>query len=291
MNPVHSPAGESLDSTDTTMDDSLAALLDEQVTPEALHNATSDEILFSICVVLLMDEAAAPDRLRRRTTARSLFAPHSRSRHLGALFQAALRDESTAGQAVTFMNTERATWSVLLDHVRMHNLTPNGAEATVEDVIHWLAQHPNGSGALHEAVRLGLLDQSRSHTPEWLDEAWPHIVQLDLIREAIEHANARNLAMLAERYAALADDEDILGLFRKGANLGRVAQGVFFRRLKAAGLLVELVKQSKTTLDPEDLCKALETSELEEIQKLVLQSGYFEGCVHRELHRRAQTRK
>ena len=92
MNPVHSPSGESLDSTDTTTDDSLAALLDEQVTPESLRNATSDEILFSICVVLLMDEAAAPDRLRRRTTARSLFAPHSRSRHLGALFQAALRD-------------------------------------------------------------------------------------------------------------------------------------------------------------------------------------------------------
>ena len=291
MNPVHSQSNASLDASDTTVDDSLTALLDEHVTPEALHNATSDEILFAICVVLLMDEAPAPDRLRRRTTARSLFASHSRSRQLGALFQAALRDESTAAQAITFMNSERATWSVLVDHVRMHNLTPSGAEATVEDVIHWLAHHPNGGGALHEAVRLGLQDQSRSHTPEWLDEAWPHIVQLDLIREAMEHANARNLEMLAERYAAIADDEDILGLFRKGANLGRLAQGVFFRRLKAAGLLVELVKQSNTTLEPEDLCKALETTELEEVEKLTLQSGYFEGCVRREIYRRAQTRK
>jgi hypothetical protein len=290
MNPVHSHTGASIDPPNDTegVEDAVASLLDEHTTPLVLDTATSDELLFAISVVLLMNEAhETEDRLRRRSNTRSLFATHSRSRQLGALFQAALRDETTAAQAVTFMNTERVTWSVLVEHVRIHNLTPNGAEATVEDVIHWLAQHPCGVGALHEAVRLGLSDEARSHTPEWLDDAWKHIVQKDLLREAIERANARNLAMLAERYAELADDEDILGLFRQGAHLGKSAQTVFFKRLKNAGMLAEVVKQSTTILEAEEVCHMLETTELEEIEKLVLHNLYFQQCVRRELQRRA----
>lgn len=291
MNHVHSQTGASENTPSVYETDSVASLLDEHVTPEALEEATGDEILFAICVMLLMDEEPTPDPLRRRTPGRSLFAEHSQSKQLGALFQAALREESLAAQAVTFMNTERATWSVLVDHIRRLGLTPNGDEATVEDVIHWLAAHPCGSGALHEAVRLGLQDHSRSHTPEWLDEAWQHIVQLDLIREAIEHANVRNAAMLAERYATLADDEDILGLFRQGVNIGRAAQVVFFKKVKPSGLLVELAKESKTRLEPEEYCRELELEELEEIEKLVLQNVYFQSCVRREIQRRALPRK
>lgn len=286
MNHVHSQTNAIMHTPGADETDSVASLLDEQATPEALENATGDEILFSICVMLLMNEEPTPDRLRRYTPGRSLFEKHSQSKQLGALFQAALRDESLAAQAVTFMNTERATWSVLVDHVRRLGLTPSGDEATVEDVIHWLAAHPCGSGALHEAVRLGLQDQSRSHTPEWLDEAWQHIVQLDLIREAIEHANARNAAMLAERYVSLADDEDILGLFRQGAHIGRSAQVVFFRKVRASGLLVELAKESKTRLEPEEYCRELELEELEEIEDLALQNEYFQSCVRREIKRR-----
>jgi hypothetical protein len=266
--------------------DAPASILSDTATQAELKSASSDELLFSIAVTLLMGEAPKPDLLRRRGAERSLWAPHTHSKHLGALFHEALRDDSTAAQAVMFMNAERVTWSVLVDHVRRLNLSPLGAEATVEDVIIWLAAEPNGIAALNEAVRLGLSDYSRSHTPEWLDEAWQYVTQKDVLQQAVLQANATNAARIAERFVQVADEEDILRMFRENQRIADAAQQVFFQRLKGSGRLVELVSQSTAMLSLSELCGLLDLSELYEAEKLLPHHEYSQRLVQKEIKKR-----
>jgi hypothetical protein len=266
--------------------DAPASILSDTATQAELKSASSDELLFSIAVTLLMGEAPKPDLLRRRGAERSLWAPHTHSKHLGALFHEALRDDSTAAQAVMFMNAERVTWSVLVDHVRRLNISPLGAEATVEDVVIWLAAEPNGIAALNEAVRLGLSDYSRSHTPEWLDDAWQYVTQKDVLQQAVLQANATNAARIAERYVQVADEEDILRMFRENQRIADAAQQVFFQRLKGSGRLVELVSQSTAMLSLRELCGLLDLSELYEAEKLLAHHEYSQRLVQKEIKKR-----
>lgn len=266
--------------------DAPASILSDTATQAELKSASSDELLFSIAVTLLMGEAPKPDLLRRRGAERSLWAPHTHSKHLGALFHEALRDNSTAAQAVMFMNAERVTWSVLVDHVRRLNLSPLGAEATVEDVVIWLAAEPNGIAALNEAVRLGLSDYSRSHTPEWLDDAWQYVTQKDVLQQAVLQANATNAARIAERFVQVADEEDILRMFRENQRIADAAQQVFFQRLKGSGRLVELVSQSTAMLSLSELCGLLDLSELYEAEKLLAPHEYSQRLVQKEIKKR-----
>jgi hypothetical protein len=185
-----------------------------------------------------------------------------------------------------FMNAERVTWSVLVDHVRRLNLTPQGTEATVEDVIVWLAAEPNGRSALNEAVRLGLSDFSRSHTPEWLDDAWQHVTQPSVLQEAVLRANARNAAQIASRLVEVADDEDILGLFRGNHAVADAAQKVFFEHLAGSGRLVEVIEHSKTMLALKDLCVYLTLSELNAAEKLLAHHEYSQRLVQTEIKKR-----
>ena len=266
--------------------ESSSSILSDTSTPAELKNASAAELLFSIAVTLLMDDGPKPDPLRRRGAERSLFATHAQSKHLGALFHEALRDDSTAAQAVMFMNAERVTWSVLVDHVRLLNLTPQGTEATVEDVIVWLAAEPNGKGALNEAVRLGLSDFSRSHTPEWLDAAWQHVTQPSILQEAVLRANARNAAQIAARLVEVADAEDILQMFRENEMIADVAQKVFFKHLEGSGRLIEIVEQSKATLALKDLCVLLDIDELNAAEKLLAHHEYSQRIVQTEIKKR-----
>ena len=263
-----------------------ASILSDTATREEIQSASSDELLFSIAVTLLMGEAPKADPLRRRGTERSLWAPHTHSKHLGALFHEALRDDSTAAQAVMFMNAERVTWSVLVDHVRRLNLTPSGAESTVEDVIVWLASEPHGLAALNEAVRLGLSDYSRSHTPEWLEGAWQYVTHKDVLQQAVLRCNATNAAQIAERFVQFADDEDILRMFRENQLISDAAQRVFFERLQGSNRLVELVSQSTVTLALRELCGLLSLSELYEAEKLLAHHGYSQQLVQTEIKKR-----
>jgi hypothetical protein len=250
----------------TLTDADTTALLCDPATPlDVLAAAAPADALLALCAITydssLVTQPSSIDRLTGRT--RSLFTPHPRAAALGELFYATLADPAAAVSACTALNETLGTWSILVDVVRRHLLTPAGPEATVEDVIAWLAPLPGGPAILERAVALALAVGDHGRLVSWLDSAWEHVSDTSLLITALADANVTHAPPIAVRLIELLDPDELYAVLCRLDRVASTAQTIFFATLAPAGLIPSLLANtSRASLDADLAVRHLTVAEL-----------------------------